>query len=555
MSKMMKTDQPLDPLWFKDSIIYEIYIRGFYDSNGDGVGDLQGLTQKLGYIQWLGADCIWLLPMYASPLRDGGYDIADYYSVLPEYGTIDDFKEFMDGAHARGIRVVTDLVLNHTSDQHPWFQESRSSPNSPKRDWYVWSDTDQKYTGARIIFVDTERSNWTWDDQAGAYYWHRFFSHQPDLNYDNPEVQQAMLDVVAFWMDLGIDGFRLDAVPYLFEREGTNCENLPETHQFIKRLRKFVDEKYPGRVLLAEANQWPEDVVQYFGKGDECHMCYHFPIMPRLFIGTQQEDRHPITDIIEHTPSIPEDCQWGMFLRNHDELTLEMCDEGERDYLYAEYAKEKRMRCNIGIRRRLAPLLNNSRRRIELMHGLLLSLPGSPFLYYGDELGMGDNIYLGDRDGVRTPMQWSGDRNAGFSKADFAQLYFPLNMDPIYGYQSVNVEAQQRLPTSLLHWVHDLIELRRKNKIFGRGSLKFIKPANRKILAFTRTYNDETILCVFNLSRSSQPAELDLSEYEGLHPIEMQYEVEFPRIGKRPYQLAFNEYGFFWFYLKRSRKN
>src|SRR5579885_2453340 len=361
MSKMMKTDQPLDPLWFKDSIIYEIYIRGFYDSNGDGVGDLQGLTQKLGYIQWLGADCIWLLPMYASPLRDGGYDIADYYSVLPEYGTIDDFKEFMDGAHARGIRVVTDLVLNHTSDQHPWFQESRSSPNSPKRDWYVWSDTDQKYTGARIIFVDTERSNWTWDDQAGAYYWHRFFSHQPDLNYDNPEVQQAMLDVVAFWMDLGIDGFRLDAVPYLFEREGTNCENLPETHQFIKRLRKFVDEKYPGRVLLAEANQWPEDVVQYFGKGDECHMCYHFPIMPRLFIGTQQEDRHPITDIIEHTPSIPEDCQWGMFLRNHDELTLEMCDEGERDYLYAEYAKEKRMRCNIGIRRRLAPLLNNSR--------------------------------------------------------------------------------------------------------------------------------------------------------------------------------------------------
>ena len=543
-----------DPLWFKDAIIYEAYIRGFYDSNNDGIGDLPGLTQKLGYIQWLGANCIWLLPMYASPLRDGGYDIADYYSILPEYGTLDHFKEFISGAHARGIRVVTDLVLNHTSDQHPWFKEARSSPDSPKRDWYVWSDTDQRYSGARIIFVDTERSNWTWDDQAGAYYWHRFFSHQPDLNYDNPEVQQAMLDVVAFWMELGIDGFRLDAVPYLYEREGTNCENLPETHQFIKLLRKFVDTRYPGRILVAEANQWPEDVVEYFGAGDQCHMCYHFPIMPRLFIGTQQEDRGPITDIWEHTPLIPENCQWGMFLRNHDELTLEMCSDDERDYLYAEYAKDRRMRCNIGIRRRLAPLLDNGRRRIELMHGLLFSLPGSPFLYYGDELGMGDNIYLGDRDGVRTPMQWSGDRNGGFSRADFAQVYFPVNMDPLYGYQSVNVEAQQRSLSSLLHWVKNLIELRRSHKVFGRGSLQFIKPANRKILAFTRKYQDQVVLCAFNLSRSSQPAELDLSEYEGIHPVDLQYGVEFPKIGKRPYQLAFNEYGFFWFRLNRGTK-
>ncbi|MEP7336412.1 MAG: maltose alpha-D-glucosyltransferase, partial [Acidobacteriota bacterium] len=433
-----------DPLWYKDAVFYEVYVRGFYDSNADGVGDFRGLTEKLDYLEWLGVNCLWLLPMYSSPLRDGGYDISDYYAILPEYGTLDDFKQFLDAAHARGIRVITDLVLNHTSDQHPWFQEARSSPDSPKRDWYVWSDTDQKWTDARIIFLDTERSNWTWDDQAGAFYWHRFFSHQPDLNFENPEVRQAMLDAVSFWLEMGVDGFRLDAVPYLYECHGSNCENLPETHRFIKQLRKFVDDRYPNRLLLAEANQWPEDVVAYFGEGDECQMCYHFPIMPRLFIAMQQENSLPMIEILERTPNIPDNAQWGMFLRNHDELTLEMVTDEERDYLYNEYAKLPRMRLNQGIRRRLAPLLDNGRRRIELLHALLLSLPGSPFLYYGDEIGMGDNIYLGDRDGVRTPMQWSADRNGGFSKADFAQLYFPPIMDPVYGFQAVNVEAQQR---------------------------------------------------------------------------------------------------------------
>lgn len=538
--------------WYKDAIFYEVYVRGFYDSNRDGVGDFSGLTAKLDYLQWLGITCIWLLPFYESPLRDGGYDISDYYEVLPEYGTIADVKDFLRAAHTKGIRVIADLVINHTSDRHPWFQEARSSPRSPKRDWYVWCDSDQKYSRARIIFTDSERSNWTWDDEAGAFYWHRFFSHQPDLNYDNPEVRQAMLDVVAFWLDLGIDGFRVDAVPYLFEREETNCENLPETHEFLKTLRKFVDDRYPDALLLAEANQWPEDVVQYFGNGDEFHMGYNFPIMPRLFMALRQEDRRPIVEILERTPEIPRSCQWGMFLRNHDELTLEMVTDEERDYLYNEYAKDPRMRLNIGIRRRLAPLMDNGRRRIELLHGLLFSLPGSPFLYYGDEIGMGDNIYLGDRDGVRTPMQWTADRNAGFSQADFARLYFPVIMDPVYGYQAVNVEAQQRYGTSVLNWVREMIHLRKRHPVFGRGAINLIKPQNRKIFAFTRSYLDETVLCVFNLAQSAQPVELDLRDYEGYTPIEMIGEARFPVVGASPYQLALAPRDFYWFLLSQT---
>ena len=538
--------------WYKDAIFYEVYVRGFYDSTGDGVGDFRGLTAKLDYLQWLGITCIWLLPFYESPLRDGGYDISDYKAVLPDYGTIADFKQFLIAAHERGIRVIADLVINHTSDQHQWFQDSRSSPDSPKRDWYVWSETDQKYSQARIIFTDTERSNWTWDEQAGAFYWHRFFSHQPDLNYDNPQVRQAMLDVVSFWLELGIDGFRVDAVPYLFERGETNCENLPETHEFLRTLRRFVEERFPEALLLAEANQWPEDVVQYFGNGDEFHMGYNFPIMPRLFMALCQEDRRPIVEILERTPAIPSTCQWGMFLRNHDELTLEMVTDEERDYLYNEYAKDRRMRLNIGIRRRLAPLMDNGRRRIELLHGLLFSLPGSPFLYYGDEIGMGDNIYLGDRDGVRTPMQWTADRNAGFSQADFARLYFPVIMDPVYGYQAVNVEAQQRYSTSLLNWVREMIHLRRRHSVFGRGELNLIKPENRKIFAFTRSYVDETVLCVFNLAQSAQPVELELNDYEGYTPIEMMGDARFPLVGASPYQLALAPRGFYWFLLSKN---
>jgi maltose alpha-D-glucosyltransferase/alpha-amylase len=543
-----------DPLWFKDAIFYEVYVRGFYDSNGDGIGDFRGLTEKLDYLQWLGVDCIWLLPVYASPLRDGGYDISDYYAVLPEYGSLEDFKTFLSEAHARGIRVIADLVVNHTSDAHPWFQRARMAPaGSPERDFYVWSDTDTRYAGARIIFVDTETSNWTWDPKAGAYYWHRFFSHQPDLNFDNPAVRQAMLDVVGFWMDLGLDGFRVDAVPYLFEREGTNCENLPETHAYLRELRSYVDQHYPGRVLVAEANQWPEDVVHYFGQADEFHMTFHFPVMPRLFMALRQENRQPIADILKNTPSIPDSCQWAMFLRNHDELTLEMVTDEERDYLYHEYAADARMRCNIGIRRRLAPLMENGRRQIEILHALLFALPGSPFLYYGDEIGMGDNIYLGDRDGVRTPMQWSADRNAGFSRADFARLYFPLIMDPVYGFASVNVEAQQRQPTSLLNWIRRFIHLRKKHPVFGRGTLELILPENRKVLAFTRTYQGETILCVYNLSRFVQPAELDLRTFAGIIPVEMLGGAIFPRIDERLYQLALGPHGFYWFYLLRNR--
>lgn len=538
--------------WFKDAVFYEVYVRGFYDSDGDGVGDFRGLTAKLDYLEWLGIDCIWLLPFYESPLKDGGYDIADYYAVLPEYGTIDDFKQFLSAAHGRGIKVIADLVINHTSDKHPWFQEARRSRDSPKRSWYVWSDTDQQYAGTRVIFNHTERSNWTWDEVAGAFYWHRFFSHQPDLNYNNPEVRQAMFDVVSFWLELGIDGFRVDAVPYLFEREGTNCENLPETHGFLIQLRKFVDQQYPNSLLLAEANQWPEDVVQYFGEGNEFHMAYHFPIMPRLFMALRQEDRRPIVEILERTPTIPESCQWGMFLRNHDELTLEMVTDEERDYLYEAYAKDQRMRLNVGIRRRLAPLMENGRRRIELLHALLFSLPGSPFLYYGDEIGMGDNVYLGDRDGVRTPMQWSADRNAGFSRADFARLYFPLIMDPVYGYQAVNVEAQQRYSTSLLNWVREMIHLRKRHPVFGRGSLSFIKPENRKVFVFIRTHVDETVLCIFNLSQSAQPVELNLQQYLDCTPVELIGRAEFPPIGAGMYQLGLAPRGFYWFLLRRE---
>ncbi|HEY9283696.1 MAG TPA: maltose alpha-D-glucosyltransferase [Pyrinomonadaceae bacterium] len=539
-----------DPLWYRDAVFYEVYVRGFSDSNADGVGDFRGLTEKLDYLQWLGVDCLWLLPIYPSPLRDGGYDIADFNAILPEYGTLDDFKHFLTEAHRRGLRVITDLVINHTSDQHPWFQEAARSPDSPKRDWYVWSDGPNRYHEARIIFIDTEKSNWTWHEGAQAFYWHRFFSHQPDINYDNPEVQQAMLDVVDFWLDLGVDGFRVDAVPYLYEREGTNCENLPETHAFLRKLRAHVGAKYPSALLLGEANQWPEDVVEYFGGGREFHMNYHFPIMPRLFMALRQQDRRPIVEILERTPDIPENSQWGMFLRNHDELTLEMVTDEERDYLYNEYAKDRRMRLNLGIRRRLAPLLDNNRRQIELLNALLLSLPGSPFLYYGDEIGMGDNIYLGDRDGVRTPMQWSSDRNAGFSKADFEKLYFPVINNPVYGFQSVNVESQQRYPSSLLHWMRLMIHLRKEHHVFGRGTMRFVKPENRTIFAFLREHEGETVLCVFNLSGTVQPVELDLSEYAGAAPVEMTGGAEFPAVGAAAYQLALAPYGFYWFLLK-----
>src|ERR687889_974164 len=493
-----------DPLWFKDAVFYEIYVRGFYDSNGDGVGDFRGLTEKLDYLEWLGGDCLWLLPMYASPLRDGGYDIADYYAILPEYGTLEDFRRFINAAHARGIRVITDLVVNHTSDQHPWFKEASSAPDSPKRDWYVWSENPEKYREARIIFTDTEKSNWTWCETAQSFYWHRFFSHQPDLNYDNPDVQQAMLDALRFWLDLGLDGFRLDAVPYLYERDGTNGENLPETHDFLKVVRRTVDEEYPDRVLLAEANQWPEDVVEYFGEGDECHMAFHFPVMPRMFMALRREDATPILEILARTPEIPENCQWGLFLRNHDELTLEMVTDEERDYMYAEYAKDPRMKLNVGIRKRLAPLLDNGRDEIELMNAILFSLPGSPVLYYGDEIAMGDNVFLGDRDGVRTPMQWTGDRNGGFSRADFAQLYAPPLMDPVYGYQAVNVEAQLRTPTSLLRWLKRFIALRKEHPVFGFGPYEPLTPSNPRVFAHVRRWQDDVVLCVHNLARSAQ---------------------------------------------------
>jgi maltose alpha-D-glucosyltransferase/alpha-amylase len=541
-----------DPLWFKRAVFYEIHIRGFFDGNDDGSGDFRGLIEKLDYLQWLGIDCIWLLPMYSSPLRDGGYDIADFFTIHPDYGTVDDFKSFVEAAHQRGMRVIADLVMNHTSSEHPWFQESRSSPDSPKRDWYVWSDTDQGYVDARVIFIDSEPSNWTWDPVAGAYYWHRFFSHQPDLNYANPEVQEAMLNVLRFWLDLGIDGFRLDAVPYLYEREGTNGENLPETHAYLKRVRSEIDARYPDRVLLAEANQWPEDVVAYFGDGDECHMAFHFPVMPRMFMALRREEARPILEILDRTPPIPENVQWGLFLRNHDELTLEMVTDEERDYMYAEYAKDPRMKLNLGIRRRLAPLLDNGRDEIELMHAILFSLPGAPVLYYGDEIAMGDNVYLGDRDGVRTPMQWTGDRNGGFSRADFAQLYLPPLMDPVYGFQAVNVEAELRTPTSLLRWLHRFIALRKEHPVFGLGTYEPVRPENPRVFAHIRRYADDIILCVHNLARSAQAVELDLSEFDGYVPEEMLGRSPFPRIGELPYLLTLAPRGWFWFQLRKD---
>jgi maltose alpha-D-glucosyltransferase/alpha-amylase len=539
-----------DPLWYKDAVIYETHVRAFCDTIGDGVGDFRGLTTKLDYLRDLGVTAIWILPFYPSPLRDDGYDIADYTSVHPQYGTIESFQEFLDAAHQRGLRVITELVINHTSDQHPWFQRARMAPKgSPERNFYVWSDAPDKYLDARIIFKDTEPSNWTYDNVAGQYYWHRFFSHQPDLNFDNPEVCDAIFPLLDFWMDLGVDAMRLDAVPYLIEREGTNCENLSETHAYLKRLRAHVDQKYPGRMLLAEANQWPEDAVAYFGDGDECHMAFHFPVMPRLFMAIHREDRFPIVDIMDQTPAIPENCQWAMFLRNHDELTLEMVTDEERDHMYRAYAYDTRARINLGIRRRLAPLLGNDRRKIELMNGLLFSLPGTPVMYYGDEIGMGDNIYLGDRNGVRTPMQWSADRNAGFSRANPQKLYLPIVIDPEYHYETINVDAQQNNPNSLLWWTKRLIELRKRHKAFSRGTLDFLHPDNRKVLAFVRSFGDEHILIVANLSRFVQYAKLDLSQYQGAVPIELFGSTPFPRIGRLPYLLTLSPHTFYWFSL------
>jgi maltose alpha-D-glucosyltransferase/alpha-amylase len=539
-----------DDLWYKDAIFYELHVKAFYDSDGDGIGDFRGLTEKLDYLQDLGIDCLWILPFYPSPLRDDGYDISDFYNVHPSYGTLADFKAFLRAAHHRGIRVITDLVMNHTSDQHPWFQDARRSPDSRYRNYYVWNQTNQKYRDARVIFTDTERSNWTWDVDAGAYYWHRFFSHQPDLNYDNPQVRRAMLRVLRFWLDLGVDGFRMDAVPYLYEREGTNCENLPETHAFLQEVRQEVDRTHPGRVLLCEANQWPQDVRAYFGYGNECHMAFNFPVMPRIFMSLRSEDRLPIVDIIERTPGIPASCQWGLFLRNHDELTLEMVTDEERDYMYREFAADPRMKLNLGIRRRLAPLMWNGRKQIELLTCLLLTLPGSPIIYYGDELGMGDNIYLGDRNGVRTPMQWNGDRNAGFSRADIAQLYSPLVMDPVYGYQAVNVEAQQRTPSSLLSWTKRMIRARKRYSVFGRGSIEFLDPENRKVLAYLRSDGEQTVLVVANLSRFSQPVELDLRRFHGMSLVELIGETRFPYVREAPYFLSLGPHGFYWFRLE-----
>ncbi|MDQ3569067.1 MAG: maltose alpha-D-glucosyltransferase [Actinomycetota bacterium] len=546
----MTTDQTsLDPRWFQRAVFYEVLVRGFYDSNHDGTGDLQGLTEKLDYLEWLGVDCIWLLPFYQSPLRDGGYDIADFFTILPEYGDLADAVHLVEEAHRRDIRIIADLVMNHTSDQHPWFQESKQDRTNPRTDWYVWNDDDLRWSEARIIFTDTERSNWAWDAQRGQYYWHRFFGHQPDLNYDNPEVQNAMLDVVKFWLDVGLDGFRLDAVPYLFERDGTNGENLPETHEYMKRLRKEVDSIFSGKVLLAEANQWPADVVDYFGDGDECHMCFHFPLMPRMFMAIRREQRTPITEILAQTPEIPDGCQWGTFLRNHDELTLEMVTDEERDYMWDEYAKDPRMRRNIGIGRRLAPLVDNDRRVAELLHAMLFSMPGSPVLYYGDEIGMGDNIYLGDRDGVRTPMQWSPDRNAGFSRADFARLYLPPLMDPVHGFQAVNVEAQMRDRSSMLYWMRRMLAVRRQHPVLGTGTFEVIPSENPSVLAYVRQQGTDIVLCVYNLSRFAQPAELPLQRFDGKVPIELLGRVPFPRIGELAYFVTLGPYDTYWFEL------
>ena len=553
---MKKPCSATDPLWYKDAIIYELHVRAFADSNADGIGDFQGLISKLDYLQELGVTCLWILPFFPSPLRDDGYDISDYTSVNPSYGTIDDFKQFLDETHARNMQVMIELVINHTSDQHPWFQRARHAPkDSPDRNMYVWSDSDKKFDGVRIIFTDTEKSNWTWDDVAQQYYWHRFFSHQPDLNFDNPRVMEEVLNAMRFWMDMGVDGLRLDAIPYLIERDGTSCENVPETHVLIKHIRAVMDAEYENRLILAEANMWPADVRPYFGDGDECQMAFHFPLMPRIYMALRQEDRLPITDIMAQTPPIPANCQWGLFLRNHDELTLEMVTDDERDYMNLAYASDSRMRINVGIRRRLAPLMDNNRRRIELLNSLLLSFPGTPIMYYGDEIGMGDNIYLGDRNGVRTPMQWNSDRNAGFSKAVPAKLYFPVIMDPIWGYQAINVEAQQSDASSLLHWTRNMIALRKIFQVFGRGTQEFLHPENRKVLAYVRDYtgddgHSEIVLCVANLSRFAQPVALDLAKFAGRQPVEMLGYVPFPPINETPYAITLAPYSFFWLELQ-----
>ncbi len=538
-------------LWYKDAVIYQLHVRTFCDSNGDGVGDFRGLTSKLDYLQELGINAIWLLPFFPSPLRDDGYDIADYTSVHPAYGSLQDFKDFLAAAHNRRIRVITEMVVNHTSDQHPWFQEARRSRENPKRDWYVWSDTDSRYHGVRIIFVDTEMSNWAWDPISKSYYWHRFFSHQPDLNYDNPAVREAIWEVMKFWLDIGVDGFRLDAVPYLIERDGTSCENLPETHEIIRDFRRRIDFAFPGKMLLAEANQRPADVRAYFGNGDEFHMAFHFPLMPRIFLAVKLEDRKPIIEILEQTPQIPDTCQWCIFLRNHDELTLETVTDIERDYMYDEYAVDKAMRINLGIRRRLAPMMENDRRRVELLTGLLLSMPGTPIIYYGDEIGMGDNVYLGDRNGVRTPMQWNGGWNAGFSSADPERLYSPLISNPVYGYQAINVDSQTRSAHSLLSWTKSVIQTRNAFRVFSRGSIEFLNPSNHRVLAYVRCLGEEKVLVVNNLSSSAQAVELNLQAYKKRIPIEMFGRNLFPRIGDLPYLLTLGPYQFYWFRLRR----
>jgi len=542
-----------DPNWYKDAIIYELHVKAFFDSTNDGVGDFRGLTEKLDYIAELGVTAVWLLPFYPSPLRDDGYDIADFTRVHTDYGTLREFRRFVREAHRRGLRVITELVVNHTSDQHPWFIDARADRASAKRDWYVWSDTDERYADARVIFTDAELSNWAWDQGTQQYYWHRFFSHQPDLNFDNPRVVRAVMRVMRFWLDLGVDGLRLDAVPYLVEREGTSGENLPETHAVLRQLRAGMDERYTGRMLLAEANQWPPDVLPYFGDGtNECHMAFHFPLMPRVWIALRREDRFPIVEIMDQTPDIPDDCQWALFLRNHDELTLEMVTDEERDYMYSEYAHDARMRINLGIRRRLAPLVDNSRRRLELLNSLLFSMKGTPVLYYGDEIGMGDNVFLGDRAGVRTPMQWTGDRNAGFSKADVHALYAPVVADPVYGYQAVNVEAQQRIPGSLLNWTKRLVRIRRAHPVFGRGTLEFLHPDNRRVVAYLREHEGVSVLCVASLSRFAQYVELDLARFRGRVPVELIGRVHFPPIGELPYLLTLGPHDFFWFELTES---
>ena len=547
---MMSDSQ--ENLWYKDAIFYEVPVRSFYDSNGDGIGDFAGLTQKLDYIKSLGIDCIWLLPFYDSPLKDDGYDIRDYYSILPEYGTLKDFDNFMIEAHRLGIRVIADLVLNHVSDQIKWFQEARKDRTNSKRDWFVWSDTPDKYDGVRIIFIDTERSNWTLDPQTGQYYWHRFFSHQPDLNYDNPEVRDEMKKVIRFWLDRGLDGFRCDAVPYLFEREGTSCENLPETHEYFREIRKMIDEEYPGRILLAEANQWPEDAKKYFGNEDEFQMNFNFPLMPRIFIALAKEDAFPVENIISKTLPVPEKCSWGLFLRNHDELTLEMVSDEERDIMYSEYAKVPKMRLNLGIRRRLAPLVDNDRYALEFLNAIIMSLPGSPILYYGDEINMGDNIYLGDRNGVRTPMQWSYDRNAGFSRSDPEQLYAPVIINSNYHYEVNNVESMSRLPSSFLNWLRKLIITRKRSaQVFGRGTIEFIHSDQKEILAFIRAYENQVILCVYNLSRKPSYVTIDLRKYSGWHVREMISLTRFPDIGELPYFFTLQRNSFFWMSLEK----